>query len=49
MRSYGDKPQWFMQLVPGGMLPVIKLDGEIITESLTGDRSTLLLQRLRSL
>lgn len=34
MRSYGDKPQWFMQLVPGGMLPVIKLDGEIITESL---------------
>jgi len=34
MRSYGDKPAWFMQLVRGGFLPVIELDGEVITESL---------------
>lgn len=34
MRSYGDKPAWFMQLVRGGFLPVIELDGKVITESL---------------
>ena len=35
MRSYGDKPAWFLQKVPGGLLPVIELDGKVITESLT--------------
>ena len=35
MRSYGDKPSWFLQKVRGGLLPVIELDGELITESLT--------------
>ena len=34
MRSYGDKPTWFTNLVPGGFLPVIELDGKVITESL---------------
>ncbi|KAL1504369.1 hypothetical protein AB1Y20_010775 [Prymnesium parvum] len=35
MRSYGDKPSWFLQKVRGGLLPVIELDGELVTESLT--------------
>ena len=34
MRSYGDKPEWFLRKVPSGLLPVIELDGEMITESL---------------
>lgn len=34
MRSYGDKPAWFLQMVPNGLLPAIKLDGNIQTESL---------------
>eukprot|EP01031_Cornospumella_fuschlensis_P044347 gene44347-54230_t len=34
MRSYGDKPDWFLQMVPNGLLPAIKLDGEVQTESL---------------
>lgn len=34
MRSYGDKPQSFLSKVPGGLLPVIELDGKVITESL---------------
>ncbi len=34
MRSYGDKPEWFMQKVRGGMLPAIELDGKLVTESL---------------
>ena len=33
MRSYGDKPQRFLQKVPGGLLPVIELDGRVVTES----------------
>jgi len=34
MRSYGDKPSWFTSKVAGGLLPVIELDGKVITESL---------------
>jgi glutathione S-transferase len=34
MRSYGDKPQSFLSKVPGGLLPVIELDGRVVTESL---------------
>jgi len=34
MRSYGDKPKEFLAKVPSGMLPVIELDGKILTESL---------------
>ncbi|GAX77176.1 hypothetical protein CEUSTIGMA_g4621.t1 [Chlamydomonas eustigma] len=33
MRCYGDKPKSFMSKVPGGMLPVIELDGRVVTES----------------
>ena len=34
MRSYGDKPQSFLSKVPGGLLPVVELDGTLHTESL---------------
>lgn len=34
MRSYGDKPAWFLEKVPSGLLPVLELDGKMITESL---------------
>ena len=34
MRSYGEKPAWFLKKVPSGLLPVVELDGELITESL---------------
>ena len=34
MRSYGDKPAWFTNKVAGGFLPVIELDGNLVTESL---------------
>ena len=33
MRSYGDKPESFLRKVPGGLLPAIEVDGQIITES----------------
>eukprot|EP01023_Acetabularia_acetabulum_P047085 TRINITY_DN4941_c0_g1_i1.p1 TRINITY_DN4941_c0_g1~~TRINITY_DN4941_c0_g1_i1.p1 ORF type:complete len:520 (-),score=102.22 TRINITY_DN4941_c0_g1_i1:135-1694(-) len=33
MRCYGDKPREFMQKVPGGLLPVMEIDGKIVTES----------------
>lgn len=33
MRCYGDKPRSFLQKVPAGMLPVLELDGRVITES----------------
>ena len=33
MRSYGDKPREFMQKVPGGLLPAIEVQGQVITES----------------
>jgi glutathione S-transferase len=34
MRSYGDKPESFLKIVPNGLLPAIKLDGNLQTESL---------------
>jgi len=34
MRSYGDKPQWFLDKIPSGLLPVIEIDGKMITESI---------------
>ena len=34
MRSYGPKPAWFTRMVPGGLLPAIELDGELMTDSL---------------
>ncbi|CAK9067722.1 unnamed protein product [Durusdinium trenchii] len=34
MRSYGDKPKEFLQLVPRGLLPAMELDGKVMTESL---------------
>jgi hypothetical protein len=45
MRSYGDKPQSFLSKVPGGLLPVIELDGRVITESLD---IMMLLEAVRS-
>lgn len=32
MRSYGDKPQEFLRKVPGGLLPAIEINGQVITE-----------------
>ncbi|CAM9243938.1 unnamed protein product [Laminaria digitata] len=34
MRSYGEKPSWYLSIVPSGLLPAISLDGQLITESL---------------
>jgi glutathione S-transferase len=33
MRCYGDKPAEFLAKVPAGLLPVIELDGRVVTES----------------
>ena len=33
MRCYGDKPKEFLQKVPSGLLPVLEVDGHVITES----------------
>lgn len=33
MRCYGDKPAEFLAKVPSGLLPVIEVDGQMITES----------------
>ena len=33
MRCYGPKPRAFMDKVPSGLLPVLEVDGQIITES----------------
>ena len=34
MRSYGDKPAWFLNKVPNGLLPAIDIDGQFMTDSL---------------
>lgn len=34
MRCYGEKPAWFTKMVPSGLLPVLQLDGKIVTESM---------------
>jgi len=34
MRCYGEKPAWFTKMVPSGLLPVVQLDGKIVTESM---------------
>lgn len=34
MRSYGEKPSWYLAQVPSGLLPAISLDGQLMTESL---------------
>eukprot|EP00177_Eucheuma_denticulatum_P004546 GFKZ01008266.1.p1 GENE.GFKZ01008266.1~~GFKZ01008266.1.p1 ORF type:complete len:473 (+),score=28.39 GFKZ01008266.1:221-1639(+) len=34
MSCYGSKPEEFLKLVPTGLLPVIQLDGVIVTESM---------------
>lgn len=34
MRSYGDKPPEYLKLVPSGLLPAMRLDGEFMTDSL---------------
>ena len=34
MRSYGDKPRWFLDKVPNGLLPAIEIDGNFMTDSL---------------
>ncbi len=33
MFCYGQKERWYKQIVPSGMLPAVKLDGQLITES----------------
>eukprot|EP00904_Undaria_pinnatifida_P006533 jgi/Undpi1/3009/HiC_scaffold_14.g06386.m1 len=30
MRSYGEKPSWYLSIVPSGLLPAISLDGQVI-------------------
>jgi len=34
MRSYGEKPDWFMKKNPSGMLPVCEVDGQMISDSI---------------
>lgn len=34
MRSYGDKPAEFLRKVPGGLLPAVEIDGQLMTDSL---------------
>lgn len=33
MRCYGDKPAEFLRKVPSGLLPVLEVEGQVITES----------------
>ncbi|WIA38465.1 hypothetical protein OEZ86_001788 [Tetradesmus obliquus] len=35
MRCYGDKPPSFLAKVPSGLLPVLEIDGRVVTESAT--------------
>ncbi|CAM9937690.1 unnamed protein product [Phaeothamnion confervicola] len=41
LRCYGEKPLWFRQLMPSGMLPVAEIDGEIIRAGSDAIRRTL--------
>ena len=34
MRSYGDKPDWFLKKNPSGMLPVVEIDGQMHSDSI---------------
>mmetsp|Transcript_58562 Transcript_58562/g.134046 ORF Transcript_58562/g.134046 Transcript_58562/m.134046 type:complete len:543 (-) Transcript_58562:165-1793(-) len=34
MRSYGEKPDWFMKKMPRGLLPVVEIDGKMVSESI---------------
>jgi thiol-disulfide isomerase/thioredoxin len=34
MSCYGEKPEWFTSMVPSGLLPAIKIDGELLTENM---------------
>lgn len=34
MRCYGEKPAWFTRMVPSGLLPVLQVDGRVVTESM---------------
>eukprot|EP00271_Cylindrocystis_brebissonii_P002247 TRINITY_DN12698_c0_g1_i1.p1 TRINITY_DN12698_c0_g1~~TRINITY_DN12698_c0_g1_i1.p1 ORF type:complete len:542 (-),score=62.11 TRINITY_DN12698_c0_g1_i1:485-2110(-) len=34
MRCYGPKPSWYTDMVPSGLLPAVKIDGQLLTESL---------------
>lgn len=42
MFCYGDKEEWFLRRVPSGMLPVLELDGQLLSES---DRILAALER----
>lgn len=33
-RCYGPKPEWYTRMVPSGLLPAVKIDGQLITESM---------------
>jgi glutaredoxin len=33
MRSYGEKPDWFLAKMPRGLLPVVEIDGKMVSES----------------
>eukprot|EP00960_Hanusia_phi_P068121 766765-Hanusia_phi.AAC.2 len=35
MRSYGDKPDWFLAKNPRGLLPVVEIDGKMISAGLS--------------
>ncbi|CAM6107171.1 unnamed protein product [Calypogeia fissa] len=34
MSCYGEKPTWYKSMVPSGLLPAMKVDGELLTESM---------------
>lgn len=35
LRAYGDKPESFLHISPNGVLPVMEIDGRVVTESTT--------------